>query len=438
MSGVEFVLVMFAVLLVLLLLRIPIAVAMLLVGIGAYVILAGGWGPVLNTLKTSAYWRFSNYDLSVVPFFLLMGQFATKAGLSKALFDAANAWLGHRRGGIAMAAIGGCAGFGAICGSSLATAATMGQVSLPELRRHNYSGSLATGALAAGGTLGILIPPSVILVIYAILVEANIATMFLAAFIPGIMAAIGYIIAIFIYVRINPEAGPAGEAHSLREKLESLRDIWPALLLFIVVIGGIYTGVFTPTEGAAFGAVGTGLLAFTRGGLRFGGFIECLLGAGEATAMIYLILLGAEIFNIVLALSQMPVEAAELIRESSLSPYVVLLAMVVFYLLGGCVMESLSMILVTIPVFYPILEGLDFGMTPDHLKIWFGIIALIVVEVGLITPPVGMNVFIINGMARDIPMKETFRGVLPFLVSDMVRVALLIAFPILTLVFVPP
>ena len=436
MSGVEFVLVMFAVLLVLLLLRMPIAVAMLLVGIGAYVVIAG-WGPVLNTLKTSAYWRFSNYDLSVVPFFLLMGQFATKAGLSKALFDAANAWLGHRRGGIAMAAIGGCAGFGAICGSSLATAATMGQVSLPELRRHNYAGSLATGALAAGGTLGILIPPSVILVIYAILVEANIATMFLAAFIPGILAAVGYIFAISIYVRINPEAGPAGEPHSLRQKLESLRDIWPALLLFVVVIGGIYTGVFTPTEGAAFGAVGTGILAFTHGGLRFDGFIECLLGAGEATAMIFLILLGAEIFNIVLALSQMPVEAAELIQESNLSPYVVLLAMVVFYLLGGCVMESLSMILVTIPVFYPILEGLDFGMTPDHLKIWFGIIALIVVEVGLITPPVGMNVFIINGLARDIPMKETFKGVLPFLLSDMVRVVLLIAFPILTLVFVP-
>jgi len=434
-TGVEFIGVVFAILLVLLLARVPIAVAMLLVGIGAYATLAG-WDPLLSYLKTAAYWRFSTYDLSVVPLFLLMGQFATKAGMSKALFDAANVWLGHRRGGIAMAAIGGCAGFGAICGSSLATAATMGQVALPELRRHNYSGALATGALAAGGTLGILIPPSVILVIYAILVEANIATMFLAAFIPGILAAIGYMLAVAVYVRVSPESGPSGERASGRQRFESMREIWPVVLIFVVVIGGIYTGVFTPTEGAAFGAIGTGLLAVLRGGLRFSGLVDCVLGAGQATAMIFLILFGAEIFNAVIALSRMPVEAARLIGTSGLSPYVILVVMLLFYLALGCVMESLSMILVTVPIFYPIIEGLNFGLSPAELKIWFGIIALIVVEVGLITPPVGMNVFIINSMARDIPMLQTFKGVLPFLISDMVRVFLLILFPVLTLFLV--
>ncbi len=356
--------------------------------------------------------------------------------MSSALFDAANVWLGHRRGGIAMAAIGGCAGFGAICGSSLATAATMGQVALPELRRHNYSGALATGALAAGGTLGILIPPSVILVIYAILVEANIATLFLAAFVPGILAAIGYMIAIAIYVRINPEAGPAGEKATGAQRLRALREVWSVLVIFIVVIGGIYTGVFTPTEGAAFGAVGTGVLAVTYGRMRWKGFVECLTGAAEATAMIFLILFGAELFNAVVALSRMPVEAGDLIAHSGLSPYLILVVMMLFYLAMGCVMESLSIILVTIPVFYPIISGLDFGMTPDDLKIWFGILALIVVEVGLITPPVGMNVFVINSMARDISMLETFRGVMPFLISDFVRVALLMTFPVLTLFLV--
>jgi C4-dicarboxylate transporter DctM subunit len=435
MTGVEIILVVFAALLTLMVLRVPIAVSMLLVGMVSYVSLTG-LTPLMAWLKTAPYYLFSTYSLSVVPLFLLMGQFATKAGMSKALFDAANVWLGHRRGGIAMAAIGGCAGFGAICGSSLATAATMGQVALPELRRHNYSGALATGALAAGGTLGILIPPSVILVIYAILVEANIATLFLAAFIPGFLAALGYMIAIAVYVRINPEAGPAGEKASLARRMKSLREIWSVLLIFIVVIGGIYTGVFTPTEGAAFGAIGTGVLAFTYGRMRLDGFIECLVEAGQATAMIFLILFGAELFNAVVALSRMPVQVGALIADSGLSPYLIIIAMMLFYLLMGCVMESLSIILVTVPVFWPIISGLDFGMTPDDLKIWFGILALIVVEVGLITPPVGMNVFVINSLARDISMLETFKGVMPFLISDFVRVALLMAFPALTLVLV--
>ncbi|MBT3932390.1 MAG: TRAP transporter large permease subunit, partial [Rhodospirillaceae bacterium] len=309
----------------------------------------------------------------------------------QALFAAAYTWLGHYRGGVAMAAVGGCAGFGAISGSSLATAATMGQVALPELRRFNYSGALATGALAAGGTLGILIPPSVVLIIYAVMVEANVATLFQAALIPGILAALGYIAVIAIVVRVNPEAGPAGPTASRAEKWTALLEIWPVLLIFILVMGGIYFGIFTPTEGAGVGAFGTFLIAVIRGGMRFQGFVDALLGTAQTTAMIFLILL-------------------------------------------GFVMDSLSMIFLTVPIFWPIIAGLDFGMNVEETKLWFGIISLIVVEMGLITPPVGLNVFIINSMARDVPMIETFKGVIPFFMSDIVRVVVLVFLPGITLI----
>ena len=432
MTGIELGLAVFGGMLALMALRMPIGVAMMVAGGGGFALIVG-WTPLIAQLKSSAYYLFSSYSLTVIPLFLLMGQFATKSGLSRGLFGAANAWLGHRPGGIAMAAIGGCGLFGAICGSSLATAATMGQVALPELKRYHYSGALATGSLAAGGTLGILIPPSVILVIYAILTEQNIAKMFLAAFIPGILAALGYLAAIAIYVRLYPEEGPAGPEHPLSEKLRSLIDIWPAMLIFTLVIGGIYTGVFTPTEAAAFGAAGTGLLAVAKERMGWQGLKECLLGAAEASAMIFLILFGAELFNGFLALTRMPDLLAELIGGSGLPPLMVLAAMLVLYLALGCVMDSLSMILLTIPIFFPVIMALDFGLTPEGTAIWFGVIALVVVEVGLITPPVGMNVFIINSMARDVPMLESFRGVLPFLISDGVRVLLLIGFPSITL-----
>lgn len=422
----------FPILLGLLALRLPIGVAMLLVGGCGYIVMSG-WVPLISTLKTGPYFQFSSYSLSVIPFFLLMGQFAAKAGMSSALFRAANVWLGHRRGGIAMAAIGGCAGFGAICGSSLATAATMGQVALPEMRRFNYSGALATGALAAGGTLGILIPPSVILVIYAILTEQNIAAMFLAAFVPGFLAAFGYMAAIWVFVRLVPEAGPAGDKAAWPERWTSVLETWPVATIFLLVIGGIYLGWFTPTEGAAVGACSTGLLAALHGGMRLPGLLDCLKETAKATAMIFLILLGAELFNAFLALTRMPMEAAAAIGASGWPPVLVLSAILLLYLVLGCVMDSLSMILLTVPIFFPIVMALDFGLTPDETAIWFGILALIVVEVGLITPPVGMNVFIINGLARDVPMLETFKGVLPFLLSDGLRVALLIAFPGITL-----
>jgi tripartite ATP-independent transporter DctM subunit len=420
------------VLLLLLAVRVPVGVAMIAVGVGGYVSLAG-FAPLLNYAKTSPYWAFANYDLSVVPMFLLMGQFASRAGLSKALFESANTFLGHRRGGVAMAAIGGCAGFGAICGSSLATAATMAQVALPELRRYNYSGALATGALAAGGTLGILIPPSVVLVIFSIAVEANIVTMFQAALVPGILAALGYLAAIWLYVRIRPLAGPVGPRATARERGYAFIQTWPVMFIFVLVIGGIYAGIFTPTEGAAVGALGTGAIAVWRGGLRLAGFVECLMGAAGTTAMIFLILLGADFFNAFLGLSRMPLELAEAIGASGLPPMAILLGMILIYLLLGCVMDSLAMILLTVPVFWPIIAGLDFQMPEDDLKMWFGIIVLIVVEVGLITPPVGLNVFVINSLARDIPLKQTFLGVLPFLLSDATRVALLIFVPGLAL-----
>jgi C4-dicarboxylate transporter DctM subunit len=433
MTSLEIGMAGFGVLLLLLAVRIPIGVAMLTVGIIGYTSIAGE-AALLSYLKTETYWRFTTESLSVVPLFLLMGQFAAKAGLSQALFAAAHTWLGHYRGGIAMAAVGGCAGFGAISGSSLATSATMGQVALPELRRFNYAGSLATGALAAGGTLGILIPPSVVLIIYAVMVEANVATLFQAAFIPGILAALGYISVIAIVVRVNPEAGPSGPRAGRAEKWRALIEIWPVLVIFALVMGGIYFGFFTPTEGAGVGAFGTFLIAVTRGGMRLSGFIEALLGTAQTTAMIFLILLGAAIFNAFLGFSQLPIYAADFFGSSGLAPITILLGMIVLYILLGFVMDSLSMIFLTVPIFWPIIAGLDFGLGEEETKLWFGIISLIVVEMGLITPPVGLNVFIINSMARDVPMIETFKGVIPFFCSDIVRVAILIAAPVITLI----
>ena len=433
MSGTEFGFAMFGALVALLALRVPIGVAMFVTGAAGYAALAG-LPPLLNHLKTAAYARYSVYDLSVIPMFLLMSQFATRGGLSQGLFRAASSLIGHWRGGVALASIGACAGFGAICGSSLATAATMGQVALPELRRLNYKPSLATGTLAAGGTLGILIPPSVVLIVYAILAEQNIAKLFVAAFVPGVLAAAGYMLAIAIYVRLYPDAGPAGPRAGWRERLATLGEVWPVLALFVVVLGGIYGGVFTPTEAAAVGVLGAGYFAVTRGGLRWNGLKQCLLATAESSAMIFLILLGADVLNVFLALTQMPQELATWVTGAGLPPLAVLAMILLVYLVLGCLMDSLSMILLTIPIFFPMVMGLDFyGLDPTGKAIWFGILALMVVEIGLITPPVGMNVYIINSMARDVPMSETFRGIVPFLLSDFVRIGLLVLFPGLSL-----
>ncbi|MFM1908691.1 MAG: hypothetical protein RLZZ591_2368 [Pseudomonadota bacterium] len=433
MTGIEWGALMFGVMLVLLALRVHIGVAMLFAGSVGYAMVAGV-DPLLNYFKTAAYARFSVYDLSVVPLFLLMGQFATHGGLSKALFQAGNAFIGHWRGGMAMAGVTACAGFGAICGSSLATAATMGQVALPEMRAHNYSGRFATAAIAAGGTLGILIPPSVPLVIYAILTEQNIAKLFMAAFVPGIIAAIGYMVVIAIVARVSPQDAPAGPRHSWAERLQALLNTWPVLLIFAVVIGGIYGGFFTPTEAASIGTVATALVAWKTGGLRGKGFLECMYGTAAATGMIFVILLGADVLNVFLVLTQLNVELAKWVIGLQLSPILIVFVIIFIYLVLGCIMDSLSMILLTIPIFFPIIMGIDlWGLDTESKAIWFGIIVLMVVEIGLITPPVGMNVFIINSMAKDVPMKETFKYVMPFLASDLLRITAIVFMPSMVL-----
>ncbi len=429
MSGVELAAWSFPILLFLIFVRIPIGLAMLVCGLVGAWLIYGTSAPVLNQLKQVTFSTFSSYSLSVIPLFLLMGQFAALGGLSQALFKAAEAWVGHRKGGVAMAAVGACAGFGAICGSSLATAATMGQVALPELKKAGYADGISTATLAAGGTLGILIPPSVVLVIYAILTEQNIAKLFLAAFVPGLMAAIGYVIVIALYARWRPKEMGTLPPLPMAERWKATVKVWPVLLIFLGVVGGIYLGVFTPTEGAAVGAFGTGIAAWLSGGLNRKTLVGAVMGTAVSTGMIFMIVLGASVYNTFLALSQLPQEAAQLVSGSGLSPMVVLIAILCIYVVLGCFMDSLSMILLTIPVFFPIVTVLDFGLTPEEFAIWFGILVLIVVEVGLITPPVGMNLFVINSMAKDVPITATYRAILPFVASDFVRTAILVAFP---------
>lgn len=433
MSNLEIGLVSFPALLILIFIRVPIGLAMFLVGLVGLYFVTGSLNLPLGRMKSETFSTFSSYSLSIVPIFLLMGHFATLGGMSTALFKAAESFLGHRRGGVAMAAIGACAGFGAICGSSLATAATMSRVALPELRKYGYSGGFATATLAAGGTLGILIPPSVVLVIYAILTEQNIAKLFLAAFIPGILAALGYMLAISIYVRLHPDAAGTKPAISYRERFKALFDVWPVLTVFSLVVGGIYHGWFTPTEGAAVGAAGTGLIAFLNRGLNWDTLVESFLVTAKSTAMIFFIILGAGFYNGFLALSQVPQEISNFVVSQGLSPWMVLTLVLLFYLILGCLMDSLSMILLTVPIFFPVIVGLDFGMSQEQIAIWFGILVLIVVEVGLITPPVGMNLFVINAMDRMTPMVETYKVVMYFVASDIIRVVLLVTFPIITL-----
>ncbi|MEY8838878.1 TRAP transporter large permease [Cribrihabitans sp. XS_ASV171] len=498
MTALEIGIASFPALMALIFLRVPIGLAMFLVGLVGLIFVTDGTTVAFARLKTETYTTFSSYSLSIVPMFLLMGHFATLGGMSTSLFKAAEGWLGHRRGGVAMASIGACAGFGAICGSSLATAATMGRVALPELKRYGYAGGFSTATLAAGGTLGILIPPSVVLVIYAILTEQNIAKLFLAAFIPGILAALGYVVAISIYVRLYPESAGVRPPVPYSERFAALLRVWPVLLVFGLVVGGIYLGWFTPTEGAAVGAFGTGFIAWLNGGLNRETFVDSFLVTARSTAMIFFIVLGAAFYNGFLALTQVPQELSDFVVSQGYSPWVVLALILCFYLVFGCLMDSLSMILLTIPIFFPVISAMDFdlvnlaamqadlardvlssgipeGMGSEMLAsiqeaigagveltreqmqaldirmtqgmanrieaemvaIWFGILVLIVVEVGLITPPVGMNLFIINAMDSKTPMVETYKAVIFFVASDIFRVILLVAFPAITLFLLP-
>ena len=412
--------------------RIPIAYTMILVGIIGTSLLSGP-KVVLNQLKDLAYVQFSNYDLTVLPMFILMGGLAYRCGLSYDLFRGANAWMGRFRGGIAMAAIAACGGFGAVCGSSTATASTMGQVALPELRRFGYAPALATGTIAAGGTLGILIPPSIVLIVYAIIVEANVVTLFAAALIPGVLAVLFFIATVAIYVRVVPRAGPPGIAVPASERLSATLGLVPVVVIFGVVIGGIYAGIYNPTPAAAIGVFLVAAYGIARRRLSRADAVTAVLETARTSGMIFLILLGAELLKIFMARAGVPQAAAELLQGSGLPPMGVMAMVIAIYLVLGCLMDSLSMIILATPFFWPVVAGLDFHMTEDDLKIWYGIITLIVVELGLITPPVGLNVFIIHSLSPDVPMRETFKGVMPFFCSEMIRVSILVAIPAITL-----
>jgi tripartite ATP-independent transporter DctM subunit len=436
MSSIEIGLWSFPVLILLIFLRVPIGAAMLGTGlIGTFLVL-GKWTPILAQLKAVAWNTNVNYSLSIIPLFLLMGQFAARGGMSQALFNAAAAFLGHRKGGVAMAAVGACAGFGSICGSSLATAATMAQVALPELKRNGYAGGLATATLAAGGTLGILIPPSVVLVIYAILAEQNIAKLFLAAFVPGIIAAISYLVVIAIYVRLKPESAGQAARVPWKDRIPALIAVWPVVAIFFMVVGGIYLGWFTPTQAAAVGAAGAGLVAYVNGGLDRKSLFDCFKETAVSTGMIFFIILGATVFNSFLAFSRLPQVGAEWVTAQGFAPMTVLIIILVLYIIFGCIMDSLSMIVLTIPIFFPIVTAMDFGMSPEHFAIWFGILVLMVAEIGMITPPVGLNLFIISAMSRDVPIRETYKGIVPFVSADLLRIILLTAFPIISIFLV--
>ena len=427
MSPIALALAIFGIMLLLMAVRVPIAVAMFVAGCAGY-IGQSGWMPLSNYLNGLAYGRFASYDLSVIPLFILMGNFATQGGISKALFGFAAAVMGRFKGGLAMAAVLASAAFGSICGSSVATAATITSVALPEMRRHGYSGRLSTGTLAAGGTLGILIPPSVPLVIYAILAEQNIAKLFAAAMVPGIIAMLGYMIAIGIYVRLVP--GHAPEKEDI-EKLsfQTLKGVLPIAMVFAIVFGGIYGGFFTPTEGAGVGAAATFIAALLKRELTFEKFKQCFYATAEGSAMIFMIFIGADVMNSSLALTQVPAQLSAVVLGWGLSPILVVSAILLFYVVLGAVMDELSMLLLTIPIFFPMVMGMDFGMPKSDVAIWFGIMVLMTVGFGMLAPPVGLNVYVVNNLAKDVPISESYRGVMPFLVSDTIRTIVLLLFP---------
>ena len=431
MSGLTAAALGFGVMLMLIGARMPVGLSMLVVGSIGYVYLSS-WPAFFAFMKTNPYYQFANYTLSVIPLFILMGALAERSGISTALFKTAEAFAGRLRGGLAMAVIWACTAFGAICGSSVATTATFGRAALPELRRYKYDGGFATGTIAVGGTLGILIPPSIILVVYAITTEQNIAKLFKAALIPGLMAALFYTLAIAWTVRRRPELAPLGPVE-VADRGERVVGVWPVLLVALIVLGGIYGGVFTPTEGAAVGAVAMLLVGLAQRTLGWRGVIESIKQTAETSAMIFIIILGSEVFDAFLALSRLPEAAAELVGKSGLPPYAIMLSLMLFYILLGAVMDELAMILLTLPVFFPIVIALDLGLPADEVGIWFGILVLCVVGIGLIAPPIGLNVFVVSAIAKDVPIEATYRGVLPFVAADIVRLALVTIFPSITL-----
>jgi C4-dicarboxylate transporter DctM subunit len=458
----------FAAMLALTFLRLPIAFAMGVVGVAGIGFMKG-WEPALATATEVTYETGFSYLFSVVPLFILMGTFVTRAGMAEELYAACYAFIGHRRGGLAMATIGACGGFGAICGSSLATAATMSQVAMPPMRRFGYSSALSAGSVAAGGTLGILIPPSTVLVLYGIITSTSIGKLFAAGVLPGLVGVLFYIGAIQWTTWRDPRAGPPGERLSWKERLATLRGVGPFLALaafltalaqvhvlkgndamvigaictillafvyrgvvgvialFCLVMGGIYGGVFTPTEAAGVGATGAFAFALARGRLGWKTLYRVLMEAGRTTSMLFVILIGAMIFANFINYTSMPGDLRHFVHQFEIRPIVVIAAICVIYILLGCVLESISMILLTVPVFYPLVQHLGYDL------VWFGIVVVVVTEISLITPPVGMNVFVLRSLLPDVPTRTVFRGVLPFIVADFFRLALLVGVPAISL-----
>lgn len=427
MSAVLFGIVGLLVLLILLSIRLPVGYSMACVGLAGFMLMISPVGGL--TMAARACWdQFASYNFSVIPLFILMGQFAFASGISQRLYDSAHKWLGHMRGGLAMATVGACAGFAAVCGSSTATAATMGMVALPEMRRYNYDPALATGSIAAGGSMGILIPPSVILIVYGIMTEQSIGKLFAAGFIPGIMEAVAYIITISIICKINPKLGPRGPKQPLKSKVAGL---WggtaETMAIFILVLGGLFGGWFTPTEAGGVGAALVLGLSIVMRRLNWQGFVESVSSTTRTAAMILIIVLGAVIFNKFIAVTRLPFALAEWVVGLDMPPMAVMGLIIVVYLIGGCFMDALGLILLTVPIFFPVAVKLGFD------PIWFGIIITRVTEIGVITPPVGMNVYVIKGVARDVPLSTIFKGITPFLVADIFSILLLLFVPQITL-----
>ncbi|MCL4748081.1 MAG: TRAP transporter large permease [Burkholderiaceae bacterium] len=416
----------FAGLFALMLLRVPIAYSMLVVGffgIGAHI----GWQAALSSVGQTVFDTGFSYTLSVLPLFVLMGNFLTVGGLSADLYRAGNALLGHFRGGLAMATVVASASFSAVCGSSVATTATMAKVAMPSMRHYGYSDELAAGSIAVGGTLGILIPPSVVLVIYGIMTQTNIGKLFVAGVVPGLLSVLVYLIVISLIALLRPAWGPRGARASAGERLEALRSVWSVAALFIVVIGGIYGGVFTATEAAGIGAAGAFLIALLRRTLTWRSLYEVLGSSARTTGILFSVLFGALVFSNFISLSGMPSEIGAWVKQMDAPAWVVIAVILIIYLVLGCVLETMSMILLTVPVFYPIVAGLGFDL------VWFGIVVVIVAEISLITPPVGLNAFVLSGVVKDLPARVVFRGTLPFLVGSFVILASVAAVPGITL-----
>jgi tripartite ATP-independent transporter DctM subunit len=407
-------------------LRIPLALAMSLVGLVGLGLMRG-WVPAFASTSQVIFETGFQYVLSVIPLFVLMGNFVARAGMARELYTAANAFVGHRRGGLAMASIIASGGFGAICGSSIATAATMTRVAYPEMKRHGYRDTLAAGAIASGGTLGILIPPSTILVIYGIITETDIGKLFIAGILPGLVAITCLCLAVIVITWRDPSAGPPGERATWAQRWAAVRGIWGVVVLFALVIGGIYGGVFTATEGAGVGAAGAFLFALLRGTLSWKTLAQILLESTRTTAMLFTILIGAMIFSSFVNFTSMPGDLRDWLLQFSPHPIMVVAAMMAIYVALGLVMEELSMVLLTIPVFFPVIVGLGFD------PVWFGILIVTVVEIGMISPPVGMNLFVMNSLLPDVKLTDIFRGVWPFVLADIVRLCILIAFPAIAL-----